>query len=297
MDDVERAPDDAIAGRFPRTDWYLRPGRLLVLPVALIAGMVATMIHSAGQPGRSIVSRSWAWGGVAAVSVVFLSWCSFHVRRIARERRRRRAAEIAAPWWRHGYWSHEGEVRFVALDGPAAVERLRNVLTWTALFALLAAAVLAAMRRDAAGAACVAGMVSLVVVAVTAWRGYANLRVRWFEFPAGTGGPVRLVFSFRKRRADLERLTLTLRCVVETPRGGGMLRPGVRCVYARSAERGDRVGQDGGEVEVSFDVPANAPGADPFGTPAVFWELTVDCEAPRFRYNGAFLVPVYPPLS
>jgi hypothetical protein len=301
MDDAERPPDDAVAGRVPRTDWYLRARRLLVVPAALFAGLVVTIAyaaHAEHESARDATWRPWAWGGVAALSVVFLSWCLFQVRRIGRGWRRRRAAAIAAPWRRHGYWSHEGEARFVALSGPVVIERLRSALAWTSLFALLAAAVLGATgHRVPAQAACFAGLLSLVVVAVTAWRGFANLRVRWPEFPARMGGPVRLTFGFRKRRSDLERLTLTLRCVVETPRCGGMLQPGVRCVYARTAERGDRVGQDGGEVEVTFDVPADAPGSDPFGAPAVFWELAVACEAPRFRYDGAFLVPIYPPLS
>ena len=294
MDDVERAPDEAIAGRVPRTDWYLRPRRWIVVLPAFFAAIVAIFVHSMTELHGGVDARTWAWGAGAALAVVSLSWCSFQVRRIVRAWRGRRAASTAAPWTRDGYWSKEGEVRFVSLSGPVAIERLRTVLAGTSLVTLLAAVVLAVTRRGAAAAgACFAGLVSLVVVAITAWRGFANLRVRWPEFPARTGGPVRLHFSIRKRRAELERLTLTLRCVVETPRGGGMLRPDVRCVFSRSVERGDRIGHDGGAVEVEFDVPADAPGADPNGTPGVYWELAVLCESHRYRYDGVFLVPVY----
>jgi hypothetical protein len=215
-----------------------------------------------------------------------------------RTRRRRRARQAAlgsgAPWERHGYWSRGGEARYQKLDPPGHGRTLRTWLLGSTLAGVFASAVLAWRAPSVVGWTLASAAVSGVVCLGLSWRGFVDARVTYHGFPYRVGGPIRLDFSFA-RHANLafDHLAFTLQCVVETPRLGGLVRPDIRRVFAQTIQRGDDLPAGSFDIDLVFDVPADAPGADPLATPAVYWELAVLGEGPGFRYEDVFLVPIY----
>ena len=286
---------DALTGRKPRTDWLWRPGRIArVAALMVVLLMPAVRMLAAGIADE----RTILFAGVACAVPAFV-WGKFAWWRVLQARRRRSAAAAAEPWRDHGYWSIEGEKRFVSLLPSRTAEKVRRLLGWTAVCAILAAFVLAfTARRDASLPTLGAGMLSLAVVVVTGMRGYANVVLVWRERPARIGEVAHYSVSVEPFPSSrFERIDLTLRCVIETPRPGGRLRPALTCPFSVTRRFADELPDGSVLLHARFDVPAGLPAADPLGEPAVFWELLVSAERPGSRFDETFLVPVYAALS
>lgn len=295
-DDPER---DALDLRKPRTDWLLRRGRMVVLAfVAIPLFMSALMaLRPDGTDGAGDRLEFGAGVGVC-VAAMLVVWVAFAIRRWGRASRARRAAATAAPWRDHGYWSQDAEERFVALGPSRVMTRVRRLLEVSGWFAFAGGTALAAAQSRAAIPAFGAGLASLAVVFLTGMRGYVNVCVVWREHPARTGESAHFSVSVTPApRGRFENVEMTLRCVVETPRRRGLLRPSVSCPFSATRHFADELPDAAITLHARFDVPPGLPGADPYGEPAVFWELVVAGERPGSRFDETFLVPVYAPPS
>lgn len=303
---MPRVPDqdapepDALGRRVPRTDWLLRRRRLVGLPVVFAtAGAVAVVyaIRHGMSDGEQV---GWAWGGATALLALVFVWASFRVRQAERRRMREKARVSATPWTWHGYWSLEGEKRFVALRPSRVMTKVRRLLEVSGWLALVAAAALYLHRQNSAAVfpASVAGVASLAVVFFTGVRGAANVIVVWRERPGRTGEPVHYSVSVAPMPGGrFDRIDMTLRCAVETSRLGGILRPEVKCPFSATRLFADEIPDAAVTLHARFAVPAGLPPADPYGEPAVFWELLVTAERSGSRFEETFLVPVYASLS
>lgn len=301
MTDGDGAEPDALEARKPRTDWLLRRWRVVIVAlvlIPLIARVVADATRRRGGRDDEPLGPMTYLGVLAIVAV--LVWQSFAFGRFSRKSRARRAAAAAEPWRRHGYWSESGEKRFVAFAPSRTTAALRRLLERTAFLALASAFVLGGLGlSQAALATCVAGLASLAVVFVTGIRGYANTGVEWREQPARTGAAAHYVLRIAPwPRGRLDRVEVTLRCVVETSRRRGLQRPEVACPFSTTRLFADELPDFAAvALHARFDVPAGLPAADPDGEPAVFWELVVAAERRGSRFDETFLVPVGPALS
>lgn len=287
----------AIERRVPRTDWFARRWRMLVLGLVVIPPSVG-MIHAAVTRNERVDPTYLVAQIILFPTVLAVMWGVFALNRWRRRRRRRAAGTGPEAWHGHGYWSTEAEKRFVALRPSRTIAAARRFLEGSAWFAIAGGFVLAVERSPAACATLSVGTASLAVVAVLGIRGYANVVLVWRERPARTGTAAHYavsVDSMPKRR--YERIEMTLRCVVETSRRHGLVRPDVACPFAATRIFADELMDGSIALHARFDIPEGLPAADPEGEPAVFWELVLAAERSGSRLDETFLVPVYPPLS
>jgi hypothetical protein len=208
-----------------------------------------------------------------------------------RRRRTRRLAATRAPWLLDGYWSSSGESRFSNFVAPWPFARLLRFVLIASVPLLM---IVAAYAQSGWGLVLAAA--SAATALTMSWRGFANVRVEYRKFPYRVGECVAFGFSFKKRfgaPALFDRATFTLQCVEETPRWGGLRAPRVRRLFATSIEKHEELPPSPFQLELEFDVPADARGADFLGPPSVYWELSVEGEGPGFRYDEEFLVPIY----
>ena len=297
MTDGDGPGPEAIERRVPRTDWFARRWRILVLGLVVVPPVVGMVLATVVREERV---GPWDVGAHAfvVVSAFAVIWGVFALNRWRRRGRRRAAGTGPEAWHGHGYWSTEAEKRFVALRPSRTIAAARRFLEGSAWFAIAGGFVLAVDRSPAACTTLSVGMGSMAVVAVLGVRGYANVVLVWRERPARTGTAAHYsisVDSMPKRR--YERIEMTLRCVVETPRRHGLVRPDVACAFAATRIFADELMDGSIALHARFDIPEGLPAADPEGEPAVFWELVLTAERSGSRLDETFLVPVYPPLS
>ena len=295
----DHAPaDELLAGRVPRTDWLLRRRRLVQL--GTVAGFGVLCVIATLSPAwdeRKFATAVAAWACFCAATAIVLAG-AFAISRWARAARRREAGDSPESWRRHGYWSLGGEKRFVALQPSRGIATARRLLLMSAWFALAGGILLGVLQSPASCPTLTAAAVSLAVVMVLGMRGYANVGVEWRERPARTGANAHYVVSVAPLpRGRFERVEMTLRCVVETPRRRGLVEPAVACPYSATRLFADELLDGAVALHARFDVPPGLPAADPYGEPAVHWELVVSAERAGSRFDETFLVPVASPLS
>lgn len=185
-------------------------------------------------------------------------------------------------------------------DGVQVQGSWREAAGSAATTALLpaACAVWFPLRMDldfAAGA--VVGLVVAAAVGAVSWavfggplRQFLRYGAARLKLPPGPVQPGRAVFAELEAGADLARAAVTLRCVRETVEGSGKHRSVVR-EQVGEGRVGDRQATTTG-LQFTLEAPAEGPGTDLGGRPAVYWELFVaDAEA---EFEAYFLVPVYP---
>ena len=218
------------------------------------------------------------------------------LRRVAWMGRRRRAARrpsgLLEPWrlddvpWR----SATSEVRL----RPCVPHARPIAATLFTIALLLYVFVAARLVRTEWGLVC--AIVSALTGKLLTSRGKAGTILRFGRDPLRVGERAQIDFHFDKLRgrpAVFDRLTLTLRCLTETPRGGGLVRPEVRCLWTGQAVHGDDLPPGPVTVCAAFQLPPDAPGTEVLADPAVFWDLLVEGDGEGFAFRQEFLVPVY----
>ncbi len=298
MTEVDGALTAPLETRPRRTDWFWSRGRVLL--IALVAmPLIARVLEWLGTGRGDRVPlepfETAVWTGVVLASIVVV-WGWFTIGRRTRALRARGTASVADPWRRHGHWPSGGEKRVAGFRPSKFRETLRRYLKATAGISGVAWLLL----TPAAGshALIVASGVSFGVAMLLRMRGYSEVEVQWREQPARTGGQAHYVVRLAPFPAGgFDRVELTLRCVLETSRRGGLSRPEVTCPFAATRRFGDELFDGPVALHARFDVPAEFPGSDPDAEPAVFWELVVSGERSGSQLDETFLVPVYASLS
>jgi hypothetical protein len=121
-------------------------------------------------------------------------------------------------------------------------------------------------------------------------------RLRFNRFPYVPGGRFEAQLLLPETGKSFDSLSLTLRCVLEQ-----VVRRGEDSVIeARTLHEQSRTlspATDGTlnrpSYEVSFELPADVPGANMSGFPRLYWELEARGAAPGVDFGASFLVPVY----
>lgn len=129
---------------------------------------------------------------------------------------------------------------------------------------------------------------------------YGNSYLSYDSFPYFAGGTLRARLRAPHHLADIDALTLTLRCVREeyVTSGTGRDRSTKVVCYeiyneAVTLDRDRLAGFVGGEIPVEFRVPADQPSTSLSSTPPIYWEIEANGQSRAVRYQAYFLVPVY----
>lgn len=276
-----------------RVPWH--PGRERRAAGAKIrAALVpATMWVLVGYGNPKIRATMWTF-----FAMVLVAWLVVPaVPRALRNRRRRRLAHtpvgIVTPWTIDGYASERADMQTTKLVSPLLYAKFLGAALGFAAFVWYALWVTGTWRPEWGIAL---GIGSYGAGLLLTMRGSAKACVRYEKFPYRVGERVRLGFAFervRKAPAVFDHLTFTLQALTSRPRLFGIVRPEVRRVFAATVEHADDLPPSSLDMEIEFEVPADAPGTDLVATPAVFWELAVEGDGPGFRYAERFRVPVY----
>ena len=212
-----------------------------------------------------------------------------------RRRRRAQRSPLArlAPWSVDGHGPQEGEWRATLLTAPLPLVRPISLLLACCAMVWMGLSLTApgSFRWYFAMA-----FLCSATSGILQNRGGVRARMQRTTDPFWTAGRVSVTYLFMKdwgRPALFDRLTFTLRCLTETPRWGGLLRPQVRCLLSGQVVHGEDLRPSPLAGRVEFAIPADAPGTDVLADPAVFWDLLVEGEGAGFRYRQEFLVPVY----
>jgi len=129
---------------------------------------------------------------------------------------------------------------------------------------------------------------------------YGNSYLSYDSFPYFAGGTLRARLRAPHHLADIDALTLTLRCVREeyVTSGTGKDRSTKVVCYelyndavTLTSER--LAGFIGGEIPIEFRLPAEQPSTSLASTPPLYWEIEANGQSSSVSYQAYFLVPVY----
>ncbi|MHC4811577.1 MAG: hypothetical protein ACYTFN_00675 [Planctomycetota bacterium] len=153
-------------------------------------------------------------------------------------------------------------------------------------------------------------LVGVFVYRVVQILKYGRAYVRFGRFPYRLGEVINLHFGMRHDLRSFDRIKLQLRFVEEVfeNTGHGQNRSARVAAYelwsdeevVEMAEIGSGLDMSGGEVEVSFQLPANHPEylTSLAERPPKYWELWVHAEAIGVDFDAVFPLPVYlPPVG
>ena len=132
---------------------------------------------------------------------------------------------------------------------------------------------------------------------------YGNSFLHYEQFPFYLGSTLNARLTVPAHVSDLDQLTLTLRCVVEryiTSGSGNSRTNNVICYELYKSQKtlshDQLAGYAGGDIPVSFAVPAEQPTTTLIATPPTYWEIEVRGTSAQVNYEAYFLVPVYKTL-
>ena len=272
-------------GHAPRT-FSLRP------PAGLELAGLWLIVCSCAAPVLDSGLVQWAalvLGLTAGVTCLVAAF-ALHMRHV---RFRREVARVgAAPWAASGLWNPDG----TTLTSPVRArygQRGADPLNTRTLLGIAALVVLNLMPTF--GWRCVVLAVYVLGIALVRPRKPVAARIAFAKFPSFVGERARFRVTLARRppAEPFDEVSFTLRCVSETRRLGGWVWPQTRCIAEISGVPAATAARDTGPYEIEFDLPADAPGTDLLGRPAVYWELVVEATSPWWRYEQAFQVPVY----
>src|SRR5580700_3494729 len=129
---------------------------------------------------------------------------------------------------------------------------------------------------------------------------YGNSFLHYEQFPFYLGSRLNARLTVPAHVSDLDQLTLTLRCVVEryiTSGSGNSRTNSVVCYELYKSQttlsHEQLGGFAGGDIPVSFTVPADQPTTTLIATPPTYWEIEARGTSAKVNYEAYFLVPVY----
>jgi hypothetical protein len=132
---------------------------------------------------------------------------------------------------------------------------------------------------------------------------YGNSFLHYEQFPFYQGSTLNARLTVPAHVSDLDQLTLTLRCVVEryvTSRSGNSRSNSVVCYELYKSQKTlspeQLAGFAGGDIPVSFALPADQPTTTLIATPPTYWEIEARGTSSKVNYEAYFLVPVYKTL-
>ncbi len=283
-----------LTGRRHRGDWM----RWWVAPVLfLIVGAAAALYgfqprEWRGRPEAKLVVILFAVVAVPLTPAALVAlWRGRHDvwLRSVWFLRSRPAAE--APRWQRDFpWPPDGMIR-------EAASRVLRLEPKTIVLVVALTAAVVSLSEDQK-------LVTLVCVVPVVWAS-AHLflratsgasRVTWPEMPCRMGTPLRLRFGLEPGASSLVCARYELRCFVEIPRDD-LWRPFASAWsvahYELAPVPDDHLPSPGGDVELVFDVPDDAPSSKLSGGQRVIWQLRVDAETHTGPFDESFLVPVY----
>jgi hypothetical protein len=140
-----------------------------------------------------------------------------------------------------------------------------------------------------------AAFASVIVAGWISHRGHVSTQVVFDETPFRIGRPAGMEFELLRpwRKVVFDRMTFTLQCIRVERILFGILPARHRRVFVEEITYGDEVPDGSFDVDLVFDVPADAPATDLAADSPVFWELEVVGDGPGVRYEERFRVPVY----
>ncbi len=248
----------------------------------------------------------WAIGIIG--SLFFLGGLFFLIHGLRGAVRKARYLSAAAqrpgqPWFYDFHWRQEG-VAFSAFN--AMLGRLLAALVWTAF---LTPFFWTGLTIRVASVFLIFSSF-LALIGLLFWYRwaqmladllrYGNSFLNYDSFPYFLGGTLRARLRPPHHLADIDALTLTLRCVQEqyVTIGSGRNRSTRVVCYelykdAATLTRDRLAGLAGGEIPVEFRLPANQPSTSLAFTPPVYWEIEARGQSRKVGYEAYFLVPVY----
>lgn len=230
--------------------------------------------------------------------VVFVGLLALAVQSALAWRAARRGAMLLAahprePWRCDHRWDPRGETRTWFARMASAYQSRRRRARWVITMGIVIVCVLVAIGSWR-GAAAVMGS-AFACVAWFAWRfqGAGDARLHFAKFPFHPGERVTLRFGMAEGGATFRRAEFHLCRVVEIDSGRAKFAHGMR-IFELSERRppGALPGPDF-DIEVSFDVPANAVGTRLSASPPEYWVLDVLAATSSGPYAVTFLVPIY----
>jgi hypothetical protein len=254
-----------------------------VLAPAAIALLFWVLERRGGPTG-------WAWGAACfAAACIAFAVPGGVIDQVAaaklRAERRRRPAE---PWaWDHA-WDPAGAAGswlrpwLAAMDGREARYSLAGLqLVGAVPLLLLDARELPFLWMMG---------VTLTHSAWLAWRvhGFGTAHLSFTEFPYAPGGSVALHFGMSEGGASFRSVAFRLRRIRETVGPSSV----VEFEGLAAPRRGGLPGPNQ-DVEIVFDVPADAGGTRLSASPPEYWRLDVAGDTSAGAYAETFLVPIY----
>ena len=266
---------------------------------AFIVGAVLNLFHLKGKHGPD-----WLIGMVGGFFAFAGAFLFLHgVVGILRKARYQREAALhpGQPWLADYHWHTDG-FRFSAFK--MMLGRFSFALFWSAFLVPFFWVGLHGAWPFLVGASIFA-LIGLfiwyrAVKALADLLRYGNSFLQYDSFPFFLGSTLSAHLRAPSNLADLDELTLTLRCVAEryTSGGtGGNQNPQVVCyeLYkdAVTLPRERLASFSGGTIPIQFSVPSNQPATSLISTPPTYWEIEARGKSHVAEYEAYFLVPVY----
>ena len=207
------------------------------------------------------------------------------------------------PWLYDFHWHREG-FTFSAFN--SMLQRLLAALVWTGF--LVPFFWIGVTQRGAWFFAIVAAFLGLLGLVfwyrwlqmLTELLHYGNTFLAYNNFPFFLGSTLTARLRPPNHLADLEEITLTLRCVCEryiASGSGDNRKTEVVCfeLYSdtKTFTREQLAAYSGHEIPVEFALPESQPVTALASTPPVYWEIEANGKSSLAPLEAFFLVPVY----
>jgi hypothetical protein len=211
------------------------------------------------------------------------------------------------PWLYDHLWQREG-IAFSAFN--TMLQRFVAALVWNAF--LIPFFWIGLTQRGAWVCAIFAGLFALVgLVFLSRWAQmlaellrYGNSFLDYNSFPYFLGSTMSGRLRAPNHLADIDELTLTLRCVQEryiTSGSGDNRSTKVVCfeLYSDSQtlSRVQLAAYSNHSIPVEFTLPESQPTTSLTSTPPTYWEIEANGKSSKVNLQAFFLVPVYKPRS
>jgi hypothetical protein len=207
------------------------------------------------------------------------------------------------PWLYDHRWPREG-ISFSAFN--AMLQRFVAALVWNAF--LIPFFWIGLAQRGAWVFALFAGLFALI--GLVFWFRWAQMLAELFRygntfldynaFPYFLGNTLSARLRAPNHLADIDELTITLRCVEEryiTSGANSDRQTNVVCfeLYCASKtfSRSELAAYSNQTIPIEFPLPDSQPGTSLTSTPPTYWEIEANGKSTKVNLQAFFLVPVY----